>query len=479
LALEREGELLAELKWLRHNQASLDSRLQRVENSLIFRVLRTIGTYYQSNFRSDGSGSAELYREWTQRHLQTGPTPDSGWSFQPLICIHGEEPELAFLKAQTYARWTLEPAGADYTAELPSGVRLEPDALARAVAAMQNEQPFTVYFDHQIVDDSEDALRPVFKPDWSPILAESCDFAGPFVLRSTIPRDGFLHVPHIGYSTPDLLRFRESAPTLTRQPLVSILICTRNSELLSRCLTSLRGSTNYQPIEILVIHHVGTEHDRRITEVCHEKGAKRIPFAGSFNFAAMNNLGARDATGEILLFLNDDVEPVDARWLDRLAARLERPETGAVGAKLVYYNNSIQHAGMVTWEMGGAGHPGRFLTGSEYWPWLNCSREVTAVTGACMAVRKAVFQSVGGFDPAFPVNFNDVDFCLRLAERGLSTIYEAGAVLQHDESQTRAAGVSFDERRQFFLRWHERLEQTDPFYSPHLSQNDESLGLRD
>jgi GT2 family glycosyltransferase len=129
--------------------------------------------------------------------------------------------------------------------------------------------------------------------------------------------------------------------------------------------------------------------------------------------------------------------------------------------------------------MGGAGHPGRFLTNSSYWPWLNVAREVTAVTGACLAIRRASFDAVGGFDPAFPVNFNDVDLCLRLQENGFRVIYEAGAVLQHDESQTRAAGVHFEERRKFFLRWHRRLERTDPYYSPHLSQNDESLSLRD
>jgi len=107
------------------------------------------------------------------------------------------------------------------------------------------------------------------------------------------------------------------------------------------------------------------------------------------------------------------------------------------------------------------------------------TREVTAVTGACLAIRRTDFEGVDGFDATFPVNYNDVDLCLRLQERGLSTIYEAGAVLQHDESQTRTAGVSFEERRRFFLRWHTRLEHTDPFYSPHLSQNDESLRLRD
>ncbi len=355
---------------------------------------------------------------------------------------------------------------------------LEPDALGRAVAAIQEHQPGVIYFDHQRIDESGDPLEPVFKPDWSPILMESCDYIGPFVLRSREPREGTLHIPQIGYSTRSRVQVREVYATSISHPLVSILICTRNSDLLHRCLTSLRANTNYPAIETIVIHHTGSEHDERIAELARDANAIRVTFTGAFNFSEMNNLGARSAKGDILLFLNDDVEPLDPLWLERMAARLERPETGAVGAKLLYYNGSIQHAGLATWEMGGAGHPGRFLTTSEYWPWLNATREVTAVTGACLAIRRADFESVGGFDPGFPVNFNDVDLCLRLQERGLSIIFEAGAVLQHDEGQTRAAGVSFDERRRFFLRWSSRVERSDPFYSPHLSQNDESLALR-
>jgi GT2 family glycosyltransferase len=364
-------------------------------------------------------------------------------------------------------------------AELPRGIVLEPDVLARAVAAIQVHRPDAIYFDHQLIDESGAPVEPVFKPDWSPILAESCEYMGAFVLRSREPREGTLHIPEIGYSTRSRVQVRESVPVAHAHPLVSVVICSRNADLLARCLTSLRANTTYEAMEIVVVHHLGSEHDARIVELTREANAQRVEFTGAFNFSAMNNLGARSAKGEILLFLNDDVEPLEPRWLERMVARLERPETGAVGAKLLYYNGSIQHAGLVIWEMGGAGHVGRFLTSSEYWPWLNATREVSAVTGACLAIRRADFDGVGGFDPAFPMNFNDVDLCLRLQERGLSVVLEASAVLQHDEGQTRAAGVGFEERRRFFLRWSQRVERTDPFYSPHLSQNDESLGLRD
>ncbi len=479
MASEREEDLLAELKWLRHNQASLDARLQRVEDSLIFRFLRGAGTYFQSTFRSEGSGSAAAYQAWTARHLLTGPAPDPTWDFEPLMGIHYEGDAPESLRRQTYPHWSSDTSEADYSAELPAGIVLEPDVLARAVAALQQTRPAVIYFDHQIVDESGDPVRPIFKPDWSPTLVESCDYTGPFVLKSRTGGEGVLHIAEIGYSTRQALRFLEPRRTVQNHPLVSILICTRNADLLERCLTSLRANTAYAPIEIVIIHHTGGGDDSRIVEAAREAGALRVPFTGAFNFSTMNNLGAHAAKGEILLFLNDDVTPLDSLWLDRMAARLEQTETGAVGARLLYPNGTIQHAGLATWEMGGAGHPGRFLTNSSYWPWLNVAREVTAVTGACLAIRRASFDAVGGFDPAFPVNFNDVDLCLRLQENGFRVIYEAGAVLQHDESQTRAAGVHFEERRKFFLRWHRRLERTDPYYSPHLSQNDESLSLRD
>jgi O-antigen biosynthesis protein len=476
LGPEREDELLAELKWLRHNQADLDARLQRVEDSAVFRILRAIGTFYQSNFQGLGTSSEEDYRSWATRHLSGGPAYDAAWPYQPTIGLVGQA---SAQTGQTYPRCSTDTSGADYIAELPAGVVLEPDVLARAVAAIQSCRPGLIYFDHQTIDESGDPIRPVFKPDWSPVLAEACEYAGPFTLRSAGPREGVLHIPHIGYSVRSPLRIRDSYPSPTQNPLVSLIVCTRNADLLARCLSSFRANTNYPEIEIVVVHHAGSDHDSRIVELAREANAQRILFRGAFNFSLMNNLGARAAKGTILLFLNDDVEPLDPNWLSRMVARLERPETGAVGAKLLYGNGSIQHAGLVTWEMGGAGHPGRYLSGSDYWPWLNVTREVTAVTGACLAIRRTDFESLNGFDTDFPVNYNDVDLCLRLQARGLSIIYEAGAVLQHDESQTRVSGVSFEERRRFFLRWHPRLEKTDPFYSPHLSQNDERPGLRD
>jgi GT2 family glycosyltransferase len=476
LVNEPEARLLAELKWLRHNQAALDARLQRVEESVVFRALRAIGTFYQAHFHSEALGDENAYAEWAARHMRNRLAPDPAWGYQPLIGIVPCGGDLRSVEAQNYKNWEIDSGRAEYVAELAEGVVLAPDALSRAVAAMQGARPGCVYFDHEIAGER---LRPVFKPDWSPVLMESCDYMGDFTVHTREPRNGMVHVPHVCYSTRSGLSFRDAAFVPEGKPVVSILICTRNGELLTRCLAALRAKTDYQPVEIVVVHHTGSGDDERIIKAAANAGAAVVPFSGAFNFSGMNNLGARAAKGDIVLFLNDDVEPLDSIWLERMVAHLERAETGAVGAKLLYPNGTIQHAGIVTWEMDGAGHIGRNMTASEYWPWLNCTREVTAVTGACLAIRRADFEAVGGFDPAFPVNFNDVDLCLRLREKGLSVIFDAGAVLQHDEGQTRARGVSFEERRRFFLRWHELLERTDPFYSPNLVQNIETVELRD
>lgn len=473
---EPDEDLHAELKWLRHNQSALDARLQRVENSRIFRSLRAIGTFYQSYFQNDAFLPARAYRDWAMRHPRTQLPPDPAWTYQPLITVLSQGGDLESLRAQTYTNWELDGNRGDYVAELRPGVVLAPDALARAVATMQGEIPASIYFDHEIAGE---APRPIFKPDWSPILRESCDYPGEFVLKSREPRPSLTHVPHIAYSTRTPLRIQTTDPIPTRTPLVSVVICSRNADLLSRCLSAFRSKTDYPATEILIVHHTGSTDDDRIVQLAQESAAQRIAFSGPFNFSEMNNRGAQRARGEIILFLNDDVEPLEARWLHRMAARLERPETGAVGAKLLYPNGTIQHAGIVTWEIDGAGHPGRFMTGSEFWPWLDTAREVTAVTGACLAMRRSDFQSLGGFDPAFPINFNDVDLCLRLWQRGLSVVVETSAVLQHDEGRTRTVGVGFEERRRFFLRWHEFVQKTDPYYNPHLVQNNENLSLRE
>jgi GT2 family glycosyltransferase len=160
-----------------------------------------------------------------------------------------------------------------------------------------------------------------------------------------------------------------------------------------------------------------------------------------------------------------------------LLAHLQRPEVGVVGAKLVYRSGAIQHSGITVGIMDGTGHPGRGLFQSDLWRWLDQTRNVSAVTGACMGLRRPVFDALGGFDPDFPVNYNDVDLCLRARRAGYEIIYEPHALLRHDECQTRTPGTHLKERERFQERWVEELEKPDPYFSPLLSKDSEEIRL--
>ena len=272
---------------------------------------------------------------------------------------------------------------------------------------------------------------------------------------------------------PNSYRVRWPVPASLR---ASIVICSRNPRLLSRCIKAIRQATAYANFELVIVaHQVGDtgEMDRLLRQTDCVTVAWRQPF----HFAAMNNLGARRAGGEVLVFLNDDVRPLSPCWLDELLSHANRAETGVAGAQLRYPSGAIQHAGIAIGIMQGAGHPQRHTFGASYWNWLPFTRNVSAVTGACMAVRRRVFEELGGFDERFPVNYNDVDFCLRARQAGYRIVLEPAAVLRHDECATRPAGVGIEERDRFFERWGEWLEEGDPFYSPNLTYVREDGGL--
>jgi len=263
------------------------------------------------------------------------------------------------------------------------------------------------------------------------------------------------------------------------QPLVSIIICSRSPKLLQRCLRAIGRRTDYARRQIIVVQHVVDAINKDAMEaVASRYGARNVRYEGPFHFSRMNDLGAESAEGEILVFLNDDVEPLVCSWLCDLAAQAQRPEIGVVGAKLLYPSGTFQHAGIATGIGDGCGHPGRGTYGSAYWKWLDLTRNVSAVTGACLAIRKHLFQQLGGFDQRFPVNYNDADLCLRAIKAGFRVVYESAAVLRHYECQTRRGGVSFGEREQWYSRWSDELDRGDPFYSPNLNGVGEDASLR-
>ena len=259
---------------------------------------------------------------------------------------------------------------------------------------------------------------------------------------------------------------------------VAIVIPKRSSVLLERCLESLREKTRGGEYRVVVVKHLsGEAEDARIASVAVAHGARVVRYAGPFNFSKMCNEGARGAASNVLVFLNDDVEPVTEDWLVRMCGMLAREGVGVVGARLMYPQGSIQHAGMVLGMSDGVGHAGRHLLGSSYWPWIDFSRDVSAVTGACMGVRRVLFAQLGGFDAAFPVNYNDVDLCLRARQAGYRVVLENGAVMIHREAVTRQGGTSAEERLLFHQRWGHELEAGDEYFTPHLRLDVEDLSL--
>lgn len=249
---------------------------------------------------------------------------------------------------------------------------------------------------------------------------------------------------------------------------LSIVICSKNSFLLRRCLESIRKSTADIEREILVVNHQEGRPSANMQDVLDAFGCKVVPYGSTFNFSAMNNLAAARAVHPFLLFVNDDVIFTSKNWAEHLLGNLQRPEIGVVGATLYYPSGTLQHAGVVLGMGDGAGHPGRFQKDSELWPWLTLTRNVSAVTGAFLGIRSDVFQDLGGFDSTFDTNYNDVDLCLRAGVAGYSIVCMAEKTIFHEESRTRKGVTRLHERDLLYARWGHLIARPDPFYSPNL-----------
>jgi GT2 family glycosyltransferase len=258
---------------------------------------------------------------------------------------------------------------------------------------------------------------------------------------------------------------------------VSIIICSRTPELLRRCLRVLERRTAYSNRELVIVEHRTPENQVGMEKLLARLGCVRVRYEGAFHFAMMNNLGAQRASGEILVFLNDDTEPLESGWLGALVAQLERPGVGIAGARLLYRSGAIQHAGLAIGIVEGVGHLHRDTFGAEFWKWVPFARNVSAVTGACLGIRKRLFEELAGFDLAFPVNFNDADLCLRARQLGYEVIYEPAAVLRHYECSTRTPGILYEERERWNDRWGTVLERGDSYYSPNLTRTREDASL--
>ena len=265
-------------------------------------------------------------------------------------------------------------------------------------------------------------------------------------------------------------------------PLVSVIIPSKDhAEDLNRCLESIRERSDYPNLEILIVENNSSDET---TFVNYERlkaldeRIRVISWEGEFNYAKINNDAARQARGDLLLFLNNDTELIEAGSIRAMVSHCLRKEVGIVGAKLFYGDGSIQHAGVVIGYGGTAGHafitmPGRY---AGYEKRAVLTQDYSAVTAACLMTKRSVFESVGGFRESFRVAYNDIDYCLKVREKGLLVVYTPDSAWFHYESKSRGYENTEEKRvrfegecQQFRELWRAVLESGDPYYNRNLS----------
>ncbi|MBF0286333.1 MAG: glycosyltransferase family 2 protein [SAR324 cluster bacterium] len=279
-------------------------------------------------------------------------------------------------------------------------------------------------------------------------------------------------------------------PTLKTTPLVSIIIPFRDQfAILHKAIASILKKTTYQHFEILLVDNQSQASTRQ--QVTHlvdkHPQLKVMDYPHDFNYSAINNIAASRANGDFLVLLNNDIEVITPKWLEWMLAYAQYPQHGAIGAKLYYPNGLLQHAGVTTGIFGVAGHTHRFAhkTDQGYSLCLENTHEVSAVTAACLMVRRELYHQVDGMDAEYlRVAFNDVDFCLRLQQNGYSNIFLPTVKMIHHESLSRGQDTTPDQQKRVHQeietmqkRWGSRLHH-DPFYNRNLALDAEDLFFR-
>jgi GT2 family glycosyltransferase len=471
---------------------------------------------------------AQSYPAWDVRVVGVGARTVLPDVDDPRISI---DADLHATHADAYTAALAEVRG-DFVALCPASVALATDALRVAVDALAASAGDVLYSDEDLRDDRGRRQAPQLKPAWSPDLllswmywsrvtfyrrtflarllplrtaldgAELYDLA----LRATEHEARIVHVPrilshvHAPPATAGTLTSKERdagrralAAALARRDIagsvewhdggsvyrvrravtaaqkVSIIIPTRDGlAMLARCVRAIEA-TDYAPDEIVIVDN-GSVEPATLAYLA-TTPHKVVCAPGPFNFSWLNNLAVAQCDGFYVLFLNNDTEPCDPGWLRALVEQAQRPEVGAVGAKLLYGDGRIQHAGIGLGIGGLAGHPYRFARRA-----LESVRDVSAVTAACLLMRREIFDAVGGFDERLPVNSNDVDLCLRVRERGHLVVYTPHAVLHHYESQTRGFRAAPDDAWLMTRRWRDVLA-ADPYGNPNVDAADERGAL--
>ena len=276
------------------------------------------------------------------------------------------------------------------------------------------------------------------------------------------------------------------------EPKISIISPNKDHvEDLRRCITSIIEKSTYDNYEIIVVEN--NSETREIfayyEELANNPAVKIITYKGDFNYSAINNLGVSEASGEYVLLLNNDIQIITVNWMEELLMYAQRPDVGAVGAKLYYPDKTIQHAGVViglgAHRTAGHVHYRQKRENLGYMGRLCYAQNMSAVTGACLLVKKALYEEAGGLDESFAVSLNDVDFCLKLRRLGYLNVFTPFAEAYHYESASRGSDMTGEaaarynaESARFREKWKAELEAGDPYYNPNFSLDKSDFSLR-
>jgi GT2 family glycosyltransferase len=265
----------------------------------------------------------------------------------------------------------------------------------------------------------------------------------------------------------------EARLELSSRPLISVIIPTagtvtdldgKPTDLLFNCLDKIAERSTYENLEFVIVDNGDLGEER--VERLRERRCRRITFAErDFNVAKKLNLGASIASGAMLLLLNDDIEPLSPDWIERMLEQFEKPHVGAVGAKLLYSDLTVQHAGVAT-NLGNPEHVRKLRPRDDlgYFFSARSVRNYAAVTGACMLTPAPLYRRLGGYNEELAISYNDVDYCLKVREEGLTVVFAPGAELIHFESQSRISVLERGEGEYFHRRW-ARMVISDPYYN--------------
>lgn len=522
------------MQWIRAvepvtlNRMVCNPPLNRLNKPSVCFVIAQASSSQQNIIQTLSSLRAQEGLDWSAVFLLPEDKPKEPW----MQNLFSDEMDLHSISVKALADWVIyaDRFPGDWLVPLRAG-----DELAVAWSKLfsifvnRNPQADLIYWDEDNLNTYGDRCQPFFKPDWSPELLFSINYLKTAAFRKAYLIDALrvagggaqgwifdvtaaarqvVHIPAVlqhcllqskaersqsvashaldvraalerrAFEDVNVVAENDlgvRASWAVDVPFISIIIPTRNNIYhLKRCISSLFSTTQGVNFEILLMddHSTDPEVLAYYQELRESKTNLRIQSnPGEFNYSQVNNSGARFAKGDLLLFLNNDVEALHPDWLVEMTRWVQMPGIGIVGAKLHYPEQTIQHAGIVLGMTGHAGHifAGKLPESGGIFASPNWYRNVSAVTGACMLMRREIFEKLGGFDEELVLVFNDVDICLRCLDAGYRIVYTPAATLIHHEGVSRSRYMPPHDIRLGAERLAAHVRDGDRYYNPNLS----------